>query len=324
MKNKTGKLKLNKSMLVLAISLALAILISVGTVTYAVFTNSMHAQRTIAAYDNAGDRFSSNQLAKGFSKENVRTVYVTNAETTPSTLVTICNYDQGNPASPNTDQVSYSVTAHLVKYDGVSDYEEVTAGYMSSLTAYNVRISDGEHNVTLDSTNISDTSTFNSSLPKNTATSHQLTVTFSNNFASNQPNLYLELIVTGGGITLSGIFKTGLRAEGANVSWSGSFTDSTSFDPSDYDGYNYRIMGSGAGTYTLTWDSSKVALSYESKNMLLSIAGATSLTANSISFPVDSNEKNLYDVQFYKINIPNEISWVGMETSVVTGNFVES
>ena len=322
MKNKTGKLKLNKRMmLVLAISLALAILISAGTVTYAVFTNSMHAQRTIAAYDNAGDRFSSNQLAKGFSKENIRTIYVTDALTTPSTLVTICNYDQGNPASPNTDSVTYSVSARLVKYNvGTDEYDLET----SPLAGYSVTVSDGVHDVVLDDDPYSDTSTFGGTLPANTATAHQLTVTFSSNFVTNQPNLYLELSVTGGGITLSGIFKTGLRAAGANISWNGSFIDSTFSPPYDYDGYNYRIMGSGSGTYTLRWDNTKVALSYESLKELGLGSITTVGTTSSITFDVDSDVANFHDVQFYKVNIQDGTTWAGMEASVVTGTFTPS
>jgi hypothetical protein len=92
----------------------------------------MHAQRTIAAYDNAGDRYSSNALIKGNSADNVRTEYVTNNSAQPVTIITVCNYDKGNPASPNTDQITYSVTAQLVRKNGVN-YETVNTAYVSEL-----------------------------------------------------------------------------------------------------------------------------------------------------------------------------------------------
>lgn len=324
MKNKTGKVKLNKSMLVLAISLAMAILISVGTVTYAVFTNSMHAQRTIAAYDNASDRYSSNALIKGDSADNVRTEYVTNTSARPVTIITVCNYDQGNPASPNTDRITYTVTARLVKKNGV-EYEPVDTSYVSALETadsctYSIAVTHSMGGtVSLGNSNVSGTISAKT-LPANVATAHSLTVTFSNTFAPNQPDLYLEIIVEAEGqSTLRGIFKAGIRAEGATNLWSGVFTDDTSIAPSAYDGYNYRIMGTGSGTFTLTWDSSKVVLSYESLRELLSIAGAAS-TANSVTFPVNSSAASVHDVQFYKVNIVNE-TWDQMNGSIVTGTF---
>lgn len=328
MKNRTGKQKLNKSMLVLAISLAMAILISVGTVTYAVFTNSMHAQRTIAAYDNAGDRYSSNALIKGNSADNVRTEYVTNNSAQPVTIITVCNYDQGNPASPNTDRITYSVTARLVKKNGVN-YETVNTAYVSELEAedsctYPITVTHSlGGTVNLGSSNVSGVIS-EKTLPANEATAHSLTVTFSNTFAPNQPNLYLEIIVEAEGqSTLRGIFKAGIRAEGATNLWSGEFTDDkgTEQDPipaSAYDGYNYRITGTGSGTFTLTWNSSKVVISYESLRELLSITGATSAD-NSVTFPVDSSVASRHDIQFYKVNITEE-TWDQMN-SFVTGSF---
>ncbi|MBR6051232.1 MAG: hypothetical protein IKP68_08540 [Clostridia bacterium] len=329
MKNKTGKLKLNKNMLVLAISLAMAILISVGTVTYAVFTNSMYAQRTIAAYDNAGDRYSSNALIKGNSADNVRTEYVTNALAQPVTIITVCNYDQGNPASPNTDRITYSVTAQLVRKNGVN-YEPVDTAYVSDLETedsctYSITVTHSlGGTINLGSSNVSGVVS-GKTLPANEATAHSLTVTFSNTFAPNQPDLYLEIIVEAEGqSTLRGIFKAGIRAEGATNLWSGAFTDDRGTDENPiparaYDGYNYRIMGTGSGTFTLTWDNSKVSLSYESLRELLSIAGATS-TENSVTFPVDSSVASRYDIQFYKVNITEE-TWDQMNGSVVTGRF---
>ncbi len=56
----------------------------VGGVTYAAYTNSRHAQRTIATYDSTGDRFSSNHLESLYTWQNVKTLYVTYDAITPA------------------------------------------------------------------------------------------------------------------------------------------------------------------------------------------------------------------------------------------------
>ena len=56
--------------IIITVSVACIFSILATAFTYAIFTNSLHAQRTIAAYDTAGDKFSSNYLLKGYSGEN--------------------------------------------------------------------------------------------------------------------------------------------------------------------------------------------------------------------------------------------------------------
>ena len=310
MKNKTRSslLKSNKKMLVLALSLALAILIASGTATYAIFTNSLQAQRTVAAYETAGDMFSSNYLMKGSSGSNIRTIYVTAAGQTPTAVVTVCNYDQGVQTISNANDITYSISARLVKYNG-SSYVAADSG---DATGYTVTITRGESSIQLSSSKLSYSETFSGTIAGGASHSDAYTVAFSNNFAvASPPNLYLEMTVTPSTPSslpsLTGIFKISIRSAGTTNSWAGSFSDSTSSAPSAYDGFNYRITGQGSGTFTLKWDSTRIALSQVSLGELLSITGASS-TSNSVTFPVDSAGTSTYDIQFYKVNITSE-SW---------------
>ena len=313
-----------KSLLTLIFSIVLALLI-VGISVFAAYTNSRHAQRTIATYDASGDRFSSNDLGKGYAKDNVKMVYSADVEHNPSTVVTICNYEHGKNAYPCEVDISYSLSARLVKYDPSVDarYVAVDAAYISAndLSDYNVTITKGLTSVTLGGATLS-TSAFGGTLTSEAAHADAYAVTFDVEFATNTPNLYLEITANPNNAslpTLRGIFKAELRASGVSNAWSGSFQDDNTYPPATYDGYNYSISGVGSGTCILTWDSSKVALSYVSLAMLLAIDGATS-TSNSVTFAVNSDEEGRYDLQFYKINIQSEL-WTDMNSTVVQLEF---
>ena len=304
-------------------------------ITYAAYTNSRHAQRTIATYDSTGDRFSSNLLTSLYTWQNVKTLYVTYDAITPantpdpSTVVTVCNYQQGKQTLPFDEEISYTLVVRLVKFDdnGVEDNEKYTpvdAAYMTanSLTDYTVTIRNNNQTVTLGSaTELSHT--YTGTLDAGVTDSDAYSITMSAKFALNTQNLYVQMVATPSENpelpVLRGIFKAELRSQGANNRWQGEFTDSTTSTPADYDGYNYTISGVGSGTYTLNWDGTKVGLSYLSLRTLLAIDGAVQ-EGNSITFPVDSDVDMRYDLQFYKVNITTE-TWQQMGTTVVTGSF---
>lgn len=321
MKQKTALPKWNtRRTVVLAVSLILLCLLSASAVTYGMFTNSMQAQRTIAAYDETGARFSSNLLpgvstyTQGEYSDSVKTVYVTSNQQSPTAVVTVCNYDQSDKTRQNSNNITYTLSAELVKYDDVNyKYVAVDAAYLSanSLTAYTVTISnaDGTVSDTLGGAKVKTTAAFGGTLANDEGHDDQYTVRFSTDFAvATPPNLYVGLTVTPTDESLPklhGVIAPGLRAAGAVHLWQGSFSDSTSSAPSAYDGYNYVIEGTGSGTFTLKWDNTKVTLSDES---ILTL-GRTPSTVGSVStieFSVNSDTTNHYDLQFYKKNITTE------------------
>ncbi|MBR5044208.1 MAG: hypothetical protein IKX66_02565, partial [Clostridia bacterium] len=81
-------------MRIAVVCLLLSLLVSSGIFTYAKFTNSLQAQRTVAAYDPLGELFSSNYLQAG-QGVNARTVSVAADDEIPMAIVTVCNYEQG-------------------------------------------------------------------------------------------------------------------------------------------------------------------------------------------------------------------------------------
>ncbi|MCR4727016.1 MAG: hypothetical protein K5753_07350 [Clostridia bacterium] len=307
----------------------IAVLLVAGTAmgSYAAYIGSRSAQRTVATYDAQGERFSSNTLVRGYSRDNVKTLYVTDSSVVPASVVTICNYERGKQTLPNSEPITYSLLFRFVKHDPLSDagYVPVDAAYMTAnaLTAYTATLRLGSTVVTLNSSHLSDNS-FSGALNANIADSDSYTLTFGTEFVSGEqaPNLYVEMVATPQNVGLhaiGGIFKTGVRAPGAANSWTGDFSDDKANAPSVYDGYNYLITGVGEGTVTLTWDNTRVELSDYSKQILLSIEGATQ-TGSSVTFRVDSDVESRYDLQFYKRNVTTE-TWSDMLATVVTFRF---
>ena len=320
---KNGKLKISFVLLITLMACLLAAVIGLGT--YAAYTSSRSAQRTVATYDEQGERFSSNILVRGYSKDNVRTLYVTEESAAPSAVVTLCNYERGKQTLPYSENIGYTLLVRFVRYDAehVDKYVPVDSAYMTAnnLTNYQVTLRIGGQVVTLSSSHLSDNS-FTGTLEANVSNSDSYTLTFGTNFAVNNPNLYVEMVATPTNLGLHsvcGVFKTAVRAQGATNSWTGAFHDDTTNAPALYDGYNYLITGVGAGTATLSWDDTKVSLSYVSLQQLLSIEGA-SQTGSSVTFPVDSDVESRYDLQFYKVNITTE-SWSDMRATIVVFNF---
>ena len=294
-------------LIVLVISLA----IGAVAVAYATYTNSQRAQRTIATYDAGGVLFSSNYMKSG----NVHTIYVPAAGRSAAATVTVCNYQQGKQTRYNDADITYTLTARLVRYDDDTEsatyetYVPVDAAYLlaKSLTGagYSITVKKGTDSpITLDRYTLSTTFS-DCTLAKTAAHSDSFTLTFGEDFSEHQPNLYVEMIATPTDAslgTLSSIFKTGVRAEGLSNAWTGTFADSTSNAPDAYDGFNYTVQGTGSGTFTLKWDATKVVLSHESLLQLLAIDGA-SQSGNSITFDVDSDASPRYDLQFYKVDV---------------------
>ena len=304
----------------LALVLVLSVLLPAS---YAIFTSSHSAQRTIAAYDTEGERFSSNYLLKGDSRDNVRTIYTTDTQLPAVAAVTVCNYQQGRQTLPFQEALSYTLTATLVRYDeSTNQYVAVDSAYLSSegLTGYSVSIASDLTTQTLNSSNL--TVSFGGAFVGGTAKSDAYTVSFSANFGANKPNLYLEMVAVPNNArvsTIRAILKPDYRIAGATDYWTGEFQDDSSVTPASYDGYNYLITGTGSGTATVSWDSTKVLLSDVSRDRLLAISGAQQ-TGSSITFPVDSDTQSRHDLQFYNVNVSTE-TWAQMSSQVVTFSF---
>lgn len=312
--------------IVLSSLLALFLIVGISIGVYAAYTHSLHAQRTIAPY-GVGIRFSSNYLVQGDASSNVNTIYTTDASasgTNPATVVTICNYTQGKQNDPSQNDISYVLTAKLVKIVN-DEYVDAASSDFSNGEFITVKI--GENTVTFNNSNGSNTYSFNGTLAGRRANVDVYELVLSKGFATEKPNLYIMLSADPTDESLpiiSGIFRADVRSEGETKSWSGTFSDDmTNYDPSDYDGYNYIITGFGEGECNLTWDKSKVNINYISLSNILSNEGSN-LSENgnqmSLTFEVDSNVENRYEIQFYKVDIDENTTWETMN-EVITFSF---
>lgn len=333
MANKNAKRK--KSVLMLTLITVLSFLIFGLTIigSFAAYTNSQHAQRTVAPY-GTGERFSSNYLKKGYGKDNMVTAYVTDAASQiPTKTVTVCNYESGTQSKPFPEEITYTLTVRFVKFDDSTQekYVAADAGDISGYKATLTKVGATPVSKVIDSSAASKSfsGTLNSTDPMK-GVSDTYILTFKDvttephtgsNFAANQPNLYVEITVTPnrGLSTLCGVFKTAVRAEGASNAWTGAFKQEAA-NPSGIDGYNYNynISGWGAGTVTLTWVDTKVKLRDDSLLILRAIK--TAETSNSITFSVDSDVASSYDLVFYNVNVTTE-TWEQMNSTVVTFAF---
>ena len=285
---KNGVGKLNKPQIaMIAVFLAICVLSMASvTVSLAAFTNSLHAQRTIAAYDDIGVRFSSNYLT---ADGNDMTIYTTNSAYPTTLPITVCNYPQGKILFPNEKDVNYTLTATLVKFDQTeNDYVAASA---AEAGAHTVTISYGESStVTLGGGSGQVlTTTISESIAGGSAIADTYSFSFSSSFASEDPNLYVKVEASAPGLpTLKGVLKPELRAAGASNAWSGDFRDDKSVAPKDYDGFNYLVTGVGSGTVTLTWDSGIVEMSAVSLALLPGSPTPTSSgSVKTVVFSVD-------------------------------------
>ena len=311
-----------KGLIILISALGIALVLSV-TASIAAYTNSRHAQRTVATYEmfTIGEKFSSNTLAAVMqAKDNVKYFYTASEEEPASGTVTVCNYPRGKQTKPNEEDVTYSVSVRLVRYDASSEdkYLPTDAAYITenSLSGHTVTVSMGGTSVTLGGAGASPLlsySAFGGTLLGGEARSHSFTVSFSTSFITERKNLYLEMTAVPSNENLhalKGIIKPEYRLGGAANAWVGAFEDDTSYAVSSYDGFNYVVSGTGSGTCTLRWDPSAVELDYLSLSDLTAIPGATS-ASGSVTFRVDSDYADRYELRFYIVDISGVSGWTG-------------
>lgn len=300
-------LKPNKARLV--ISFLLIVIVLVGAVTaVAEFTKSSRSRRVVATYGDEGVKFSSNYLVLNADIENnvfKKTLYTNSEGTATSGNIMICNFSQNNRTQPYEYDIAYTLVAKLVKLSesaGVYSKSDATAGDVGSHTV-KVKLNDGTE-VTLSSGNLSHSFEGNL-LDRRQPTTDICHVEFDSDFL-NASNLYLYLCAqpiggSAGLYPLDAVLNVAKKITERRNLWIGEFNEKTNTgvpQQPDYDGFNYIISGTGKGTCTLTWNNEKLQIS----QVFLAQNGLTFTTlgtSSSITFTVDSDTINRYDLQFY-------------------------
>ncbi|MBO4692773.1 MAG: hypothetical protein J5659_00050 [Clostridia bacterium] len=297
-----------KRLIIAIVGLALIAAIISGVALFAEYIKSSRAKRVIASYGDEGSLFSSNYLVMNSNTAvNVykRIFYTESGDSPVSGGVTVCNYAQGNPTRVYESDIEYVLTARLVMLGesaGMYVKNNATAGDVGAHTV-RIKLKDSG-TVTLSSSNLSHTFAA-STLSHRSAVTDICDLEFDSGFKdAGSLCLYLCATPTGsqaGVHTLDAVFTVALNTGEARNVWEGEFNEKTNTGvPAQpyYDGFNYMITGMGSGNCTLSWNNQKLQIS----QVFLSEHGLTPTVAgnqSSVTFPVDSDIVNRYDVQFY-------------------------
>ena len=272
--------------------------------TYAAYTKSAHHKWVVAAQETPSDlRFSSNYLAS-CPRENL--TYVTRLVSaggdTVTVGVTVCNYPQSDLSRVNDSDITYTLQTRLVKEDG-------SAASVEGLT---VRINESNFGASLSGT-----------LTGGVASQNLYRIILSAADLGKLENVYLQIAAVPEDASaaatenqaLAGRLRI-LPAAAQATLWTGHFADTPAC--TSLDAFNYEIQGSAQGKVTLSWDSSKVALSPWSRALLNAGDG------NPITFPVGgADQPTSYRLQFYRTcPIPADETWDSVKASYVTATFI--
>lgn len=282
---------LKKYWLVIWIVAAVAALSTIGVL--AAYTSISSVKRVVSTQKGVGNLFSSNYLTEtNNGSAPLRNVTFSSEDADPVVTVSICNFPQTR-VKYNDKNITYTLTVTLVDSSGneIGDgdfdkYSVIFDGVTKRFSADSKSISYQDRVLSTGGFSYDD---FILNFDKSQLTS-------SNVF------MKLEAVPTDPSDlpTLSAIIGVSY-VKPYSASWTGQFTDNTP-QPSDLDGFNYRLSGSGEGTVTLTWNTNYVDISPWFKNTYVLIISKDSSGRATATLKVNSAEKNQYDIQFYRTN----------------------
>lgn len=218
---------------------AIALLVSVS---YAAYINLDIAKWVVSTGSGANSvRFSSNYLYAVNSDEtsySTRKITPKTENDTAKFTVEVCNYIYGNPTAVNGKDITYTLTARLVPVGET--------------------LPDGITGITVNGTQFDASGTWTSENKKmnaKTATTDRYQFSMPE---SMKDLVSIEIVAEPDEASYSATNQKKLAAKivfkdaSLTNNWDGKFIDeSDGRQPTDYDGFNYEISGSGKGTVTL-------------------------------------------------------------------------
>ncbi|WP_295210484.1 hypothetical protein [Ruminococcus sp.] len=309
MKNKFIK-RLKKSWLTIWIVAAVAALSTIGGM--AAYTSISSVKRVVSTQKGVGNLFSSNYLEEG-SSFPLKNVTFSSDKIAPTVTVNVCNFPQTKIKHSDAD-ITYTLTITLVDSGGkeVGDIENI-GNYSVSYNNTPIAFSSEKKEIRYE----------NQTLSASDFSYNDFTLTFDSSQLTTQ-NVFMKLEAkpssSSGLPTLSAMIGVSY-VKPYSASWSGQFTDSAD-KPSDLDGFNYRLSGSGSGTITLSWNTKYIEISkWFLKENNLDDPAADSNGIKTITLTVDSSKQNQYDIQFYRVNgISANESWTTNNESISIGD----
>ncbi|MGN0114809.1 MAG: hypothetical protein ACI396_05740, partial [Acutalibacteraceae bacterium] len=281
---------------------------------FAAYTNINRVKRVVSTQGENNVAFSSNYLTllnSDVSTFDLKRISIPKSSNTGEFTITVCNYVHSNPSILNTYDISYNMMLTLV--DAVTG-ESVTTGY----DAASVSFGENSYSFTNGVCTIE-----NQSLTGKVKSIDTYNITVPSSFI-DKINIKAEATPDSSSLVHTNNYKLAREFAFAEysdntTSWTGSFAET---DVNSYDGFNYVLKGQGEGTVTLTWDSSQLEISQVFLNNYSLIASVGSGNQMTVMFSVNSNEKNRYDIQFYKTE-NGSYSDINVLNSYVSCAFVE-
>ena len=286
--------------------------------SYSAYNGTVDVKRVISTQASSSTVFSSNYMESGsLTVKNLRTT----AEGNFICNVTVCNYDQLDPASPAHALITYSFKAELVKYNTSTDkYELVTSVQLdnenSEKAFYVKKIMDNNESINTDTEHSINTPDYaytytNETLVGGVSNKDSFDICFDRTEVEKDiPELFIRVTATpteesiqmNGGVspTLSSIISIS-KGRTVETGWHGALDESSN---SDYDGYNLIVEGSGSGTIDIRWDNREFTINpaflTNNSAKLTPVADASIDGWKKVTLTVNSTQENRYVVQFYK------------------------
>lgn len=291
-------------------------------------------KRVIAPSASIDKLFTSNYLELGSS--NIRLAYFDSVDSNNEYEfpVYIRNYNPSDPNALYNGTIKYSISIQLAHSNGTPyTLADVATAFGSIQGAKpSITVSDGTNSVTLGSNNTTegtyvvesvfgDTEETRFSLDSNN-TSDVWTVTF-NNIKLDDKDYFVKITATPTNSDLESISATIGIATSPNVhpqGWEGKFMDAikteknTIIPISQYDAYNYSVIGTGENWLYICYDPSKLDVNpflqhsegTSKVQIIPSYKGNTSGRNGWYSLKIHANPDTdriyRYDLQFYKVN----------------------
>lgn len=263
-------------------------------VSFAAYTNLNSVKRVVSTRGGKELAFSSNYLKAVNSTDNYSTknLAIPEQSTTYDFDITVCNYPQDNPFDVNENDITYTLTLTLVDADGqkieTGSYDDISVSYG---TVTGKKFLSGVCTIGSQTLNgkTKSTNTYKVTVPKTIVESGI------NIKAAAVPD-YASKSYTNNE-NLARIFTFSEYNPNA-ITWTGEFAE-TGTD--GYDGFNYIVKGQGKGKVTIEWNSAQLEISQiflENNN--ITAETDTESGWKKITFDVDSDTQNRYDIQFYK------------------------
>ena len=291
MKEKLWKWIKRYGVTVWLVTAAIALLASVSYAAYITLDISKHVVSTGSGGNSV--RFSSNYLyAVDANEENYSTRRITpktetaeDGSTVSKFTVEVCNYIYGNLAAVNSRNIAYNLKATLLPIDGT--------------------LPEGIQNIAVNGTlfNANGELSIPNRLPAKNATSHNYSFSIPSDLAEKisieivaEPQSDTDYLATNQKKLAAEItFRDASVAD----NWRGKFIDQRGVRlPTQYDGFNYEISGSGKGTVTVTWNESILEISHwlnaeevNGKSWVIEVGGEGKPTAYMTQFYIKDREK---------------------------------